>query len=280
MDEQGYHIADARLAAYLDGELPAAETQAVARHVAACGMCRSALDEMKVAQRAVQDLPHPEGREGLWQRVEAELDAVPQRRHAVVRGRPRIVVAAAAVLLVASVAFLAWGLRGGQEDASTLPVVSALAPLDLGVYLSTLDRAGRVPTLPAAYRQRPMSGEEALHTVARSVELDMNALPPTLTFEQAYLIEKEGGPDGFRFAQLIYRHEGRPVLVFCQPRDYAVSFSDFPAEPTTIRSRRCLKVRCGNYRAYSFSTKNATYTVVGQQQDASLQQIVQAMNGS
>ncbi len=220
--------------------------------------------------RALPLLPFP---------VEVEpRPARPPRRKTPVRflrRRSRIGAAASVAFLAVSLAALALLTRDAPSPPETsLPIISASAPFDLGFYLEALDHAGRLPALPPEYRAQRTSDEEALRAVARTVELDLKALPPALRLEEAAVIER----DGFRLAQLVYQHPRGTLLVFAQPRDVAVSFSGFPAETTVIEARRCLAVRCGLYRAYCFSTDETTYTIVGREGDPLIADVFRAIS--
>jgi len=270
------HVADEQLAAFFDGELSPEEYRIVEAHVRTCARCRQVLDDMVLVQKGLRALAVPEPPEDLWYRIDRTPAALRRMRPVrELRRRARAVVAASVALLAVALSVLALLTQDrGQVPAWPLPVVSAEAPFNLGLYLEALDHAGQMPSLPASYQQRQMSDEEALRAVTRTAALDVKALPSALTLEEAYLIEREG----FRMAQLIYRHSRGSVLIFAQPRDYAVSFSGFPAEPVVVEARRCLSVRCGVYRAYCFSTEAATYTVVGRYGDPTVIQIIKTLS--
>jgi hypothetical protein len=125
-----------QLAAYVDGELPAAEAEAFELHLAGCAACRGALHD------ALQLVAIEAGAPARAQRSPAAVGA-PIHRRPLAR-RPAVLVAAAAVILVGIAAGVRRMLR--VPDAPPAPIALALAP----------DRAieGRV-SYPAADRHRP-----------------------------------------------------------------------------------------------------------------------------
>ena len=65
-----------QLTAYLDGQLTAAEREAVRSHVAGCARCRGELDALGRTVYAVADLPRLQAPAGLRDQVMAKLDGV------------------------------------------------------------------------------------------------------------------------------------------------------------------------------------------------------------
>lgn len=299
-------IPEERLAAYFDRELAPDERPAVERHLHVCGLCRRKLDEMALVRSGIRSISSPAPPDALWTAIEDALAAHPRRsgprrghpgwaaerlREAAaparVRPRGRRIAAAAALVAVilTSILLISRSEFSGLEEVASggdvlfsdrdgaLPVLAASAPFNLGPYLQALDRTGRLPSFPDAYRQTPVSASDAIWNVARKVELDWAALPPELVLEGASMIERST----FRMAQLVFSHPGGKVVLFVQPRRYTISFADNPTEPTVIGRRRCLKVRCGDYRAFCFRTSEATYTVVGRYDDPMLEIVYSAV---
>ncbi|MFQ5569518.1 MAG: anti-sigma factor family protein [Rhodothermales bacterium] len=269
------HISDDRLAAYFDGEAPETEALTIEQHVANCGACRQVLDDMALTRNALRAVEVPALSDNVWERVETALEP---RRAAPVLFLSRIsrmAIAAAIVFCMTTFAVLALvDLGGKDEPLSSLPMVSASAPFDLGWYLASLDHAGRLPALPAPFEIKRVSSGEALEAAGVSEDLDLDVLPASLALVEALVIS-----DGaFQLAQLTYQDERGGVLLFCQPRSSPVSFANFPVETTTVGSKPCLSVYCGTYRALSVSTAQGTYTVVGRRNNPMLSQIIETLS--
>lgn len=299
-------IPEERLAAYFDAELSPDEQPAVEHHLHVCGLCRRKVDEMALVRSGMRSISSPAPPDALWTHIEDALAARPRRSGrrrmppqwaaerpreaaAPARTRSRLHRIAAAAALVAvtltSIVLISRsefsGLKkivsGGDvvfsDRDGALPVLAASAPFNLGPFLQELDRTGRLPSFPVAYRQTPVEPSDAIWNIARKVQLDWAALPPDLVLESASMIERST----FRMAQLVFSHPGGKVVLFVQPRRYTISFADNPTEPTVIGRRRCLKVRCGDYRAFCFRTNEATYTVVGRHDDPMLEIVYSAV---
>ncbi len=302
-------IPEQKLAAYFDGELRPDERSVVEGHLRDCGRCRRTVDEMELVRRGVGSISSPKPPEALWtaiedtlcaqprplgerrtplRRVAARLRAAPIRRR--LRSR-RLAVVALLVVTVTSILLISrsdfsslerivpgddsvFSSDGNvwQRDAA-LPVVAASAPFNLGPFLEALDRTNRLTSFPDADEKKTASASDAFADVVRRVELDWAALPSDLVLETASVIERTR----FRMAQLVFSHGDGKVILFVQPRSYTISFADHPTESTVMGRRRCLKVRCGEYRAYCFRTEEATYTVVGRHDDPMLQAVYQAV---
>ncbi len=68
----GSHI-NRELSPYAHGELSAADSERVARHLAACAACRREFEEIKLGIRLAESLPIVLAPAGLWDAVEAQL---------------------------------------------------------------------------------------------------------------------------------------------------------------------------------------------------------------
>ncbi|MCA1643260.1 MAG: FecR domain-containing protein [Acidobacteria bacterium] len=64
------------LSAYAHGELPAAESARVARHLASCARCSAEFEEIKLGIRLVESLPPRAAPAALWGEIEAALAAL------------------------------------------------------------------------------------------------------------------------------------------------------------------------------------------------------------
>lgn len=143
----GRHV-KRRLSAYAHGELPDAESRAVATHLAACAGCRAEFEQIRLGIRLAESLTTCSAPDGLWEGIEAALDRQTARateppgrtvaETAVRGGRAQFYIApkfnlslrlpglkfalAAASLLIVSGICLTWAYlnltRGGWEVAS------------------------------------------------------------------------------------------------------------------------------------------------------------------
>ncbi len=269
------HIPEDRLAAYFDGEVPEAEALTIEQHVATCGACRQGLDDMALTRNALRAAQAPALSGELWQRVETALE--PQRATPVLflHRISRLTIAASIALCLTTLAVFALvNLSDKDKPFSTIPMVSASAPFDMGWYLASLDHTGRLPALPTPFEIERVSSEEALEAAGVSEDLDLDVLPASLSLVDALVIS-----DGtFQVAQLMYQDEHGDVILFCQPRSSPVSFANFLVETTSIGSTPCLSVYCGAYRALSVSTEKGTYTVVGRRNNPVLSQIIETLS--
>ncbi len=143
--EREPHVLGERLGAFLDGELPQAEAEAVRSHLAACPACRTDADALGQAgallRGAVAAEPAPDP-EVVWRAVRARLQTeTPAGAPVPVRARwrppvwlawPRpIVWAAAALVLAAGLALLQmreWAAPSREPAALPPPSLAAGPP--------------------------------------------------------------------------------------------------------------------------------------------------------
>jgi anti-sigma factor RsiW len=71
--------ANARLSAYMDGELTAAERAAVEQHLAACSTCAATLRDLQLISQAVRGFPAPSVDAKLLQKLHKNVDQVGRR---------------------------------------------------------------------------------------------------------------------------------------------------------------------------------------------------------
>lgn len=136
-----------RLSEYLDGELPAAESEALEAHLAVCEHCRETLVGLTAVVERARSLPEREPAVDLWPGIAAGIGG---RRGASVRPiRPRSVrrfsftmpqLAAAALFLMAVSGGAAWLLRPGVPAGNApVPVATGATPAVVRASGSTLD---------------------------------------------------------------------------------------------------------------------------------------------
>jgi ferric-dicitrate binding protein FerR (iron transport regulator) len=111
------------LSAYCLGDLPPGEMRRIADHLARCARCRKEWEEIHFGVLLAQSLPRAAAPEGLWNRIETQLDSQTPTRatQAVVRRsvRLRSVPVLAAVLLIAAGIALLW--RAGPPVSDHRP---------------------------------------------------------------------------------------------------------------------------------------------------------------
>ncbi len=105
---------DTALSAYLDGELPTVEYQAIYHHLQECSDCREDLHELDAARTAVRSLPGLEAPEFL--------DVARARRAPRRFGRPAKVAAAVAGL--AAAVTLTVGIRSANDAPAAIDLAS------------------------------------------------------------------------------------------------------------------------------------------------------------
>jgi predicted anti-sigma-YlaC factor YlaD len=99
-----------RLARYVDGDLPATDSQAIEAHLATCERCRQELDEIRFASRLVRQLAVVKAPSSVWNGIDAAIsDTTGARAPFAI---PRWAIACAMLLVVAGGAY--WWMPGAQ----------------------------------------------------------------------------------------------------------------------------------------------------------------------
>ncbi len=165
-----------RLSEYLDGELDAGERAALELHLATCGDCALALDELRAVIAAAQALEDAPPEHDLWAGIEARLGPVPgstlpepavislsDRRRRFSFTLPQLAAAGIAVVALSSTLVWLVTTRLGGSATTSPPVVAAI-PTTSGVagqpLAAGIPAEGRQPeatTSPAA----PLAGTPA-----------------------------------------------------------------------------------------------------------------------
>ncbi len=113
---------DDRLSAYLDGELDAAERDAVEGYLAESSEWRAERDEVAFARDAVRGLPVHEARPGFWEDVFSPDMAKARARR---RSRlPRLLTTATAAVAVAAVVVAALVIPSPDRVTPQVPALS------------------------------------------------------------------------------------------------------------------------------------------------------------
>ena len=196
-----------RLSEYLDGELAAAEHQALAAHLATCDACTATLAELReVIARAAALTPRPPQAE-LWPAIEPRLDRVTP----VVKGPGTRVerrfsftlpqLAAAGLALIVMSGGAVWVLQHGgaatdlppvaatsEPDASSVPVALADPRYDEAIAdLQQALAAGRAHLDPGTVRILDAN----LETIDKAIEQSRRALAtdPANVYLHSHLAE-------------------------------------------------------------------------------------------
>lgn len=143
-----------RLSEYLDGELPAAEREALDAHLSGCTDCRATLEELRLVAARARSLDDRPPASDLWGGIAARIGASaavrpiassPSVRRALLRRAFTLSVpqlaAAALALIVVSGALVAGWMRGGARTATPLAPVSTRPPGTEVAFAGTLGGA-------------------------------------------------------------------------------------------------------------------------------------------
>lgn len=132
MPSESCSSASLRLSAYLDGELPAAEAEALRAHLRSCAACAAGLEELSSADKALRSAPAAEPPPFFAARVAAAARAM-NEYHGPFRRFLRFPVPAMAALTAFIVfnlftfAFNINAMENGQRRELTRKVVAQLA---------------------------------------------------------------------------------------------------------------------------------------------------------
>jgi hypothetical protein len=102
------------ISAYCHGELSVDESREFSEHILACVRCRSAYEEIKLGIKFAEQLPQLSPSANLWQRIEANIETIPNssqgsRRFSLNSWQTQMAVAAAVLLVVALLGI--WWMR-------------------------------------------------------------------------------------------------------------------------------------------------------------------------
>jgi tetratricopeptide (TPR) repeat protein len=115
------------LSAFVDGDLPAAETQTLRAHLADCPRCTVSLAELRAMSATARTLERPEPPPTLWAAVEGALEKDDRRRHDRPWWLSLPVFGSGALAGAAAVSLIALGLaswrthQAGQSPAGSTP---------------------------------------------------------------------------------------------------------------------------------------------------------------
>jgi len=233
---------EARLDAWLDGRLDAAERRELEEHLAACARCRDQLAALEAAREAVREaLETPPLPPGLEVRILDRLDREDAERRSAPAAPPRWPAAGRWLPVAAGLAaatLLFWFLRGAPEPRTFDPVAAAAeAHAGLAASLPAGLAAGESAVVEARWRDggvdfparvldlgamgialaggdvTPLDGRAAARTVYRGGAGWLVCLMYRGTIAELPAAEEVREQGGFRFH--VYRRDGR-TLVFWQ----------------------------------------------------------------
>jgi hypothetical protein len=115
------HPLPERLSDYLDGDIGAADQQAIAEHLEGCAECAALLTDLRRVVARAQALEDRPPRADLWPGVAAAIGATPPARRRIVFSVPQLLAAGVALMLMTA-AGVGFAMR---RTASTAPLVAA-----------------------------------------------------------------------------------------------------------------------------------------------------------
>ncbi len=270
------HISESELTAYIDGHLDRPDRERIAGHLTWCKTCRREFNELSLGRLAMHALPAPPVPEGIWGRIDEDLDIRPPRRHISIRSGG--IAIAASILLIGLLVTLFTGpdLWNGDDNGTIRPSLAGVAPFDWGIFLYDLDHPDFIQRLGRAYLIRDVSFDEAINLAGISDLEALNRLDDVLEFVSARVLENGESRAGI----LKYMGEPGTVYILVQPRNDAVSFAGFSVEMDIIRDQPCYSVYCTRFRALSFISGGTTYTVVASRASDKIAELVSIVSGS
>jgi len=121
-----------KLSAYVDGELPTPQSDAVRLHLGACGKCAQEYQELSFLWHLVEEIPRVAPRTSLWPSIEERISANGTSFRAFLMWRPYGALASLflAVGLCAGVELGTFVLRKGSPAASPATVAGGSPNFD------------------------------------------------------------------------------------------------------------------------------------------------------
>ncbi len=206
------------LSDYLNGDLQQAERLEVEAHLAACGECRTLLEELRAVVARAGDLEDSAPANDLWTRIAQAIQAVPQEDEQVIDLSARIggshpvevdrrvrlsvtqLVAASVIMIMASGA-IAWSIRpmapqaGAVAGAETSAVVLPASLADRPALAGYTQEVAQLEALIADHRDELAPNtvrilEKNLAIIDRAIEESSEALAADPGNE--YLLEHLG----------------------------------------------------------------------------------------
>ena len=167
MDKMSCQRIQPHLLALIEGELKQRKREKVARHVAACPACASAMHSLRQTLRVVQTIDVPEPSPAFWQEFGTALHQRIRREEAAHQGRrhwqlwelfrlpkPALAAVAVSLILVGSLPFLSGHLNqqriprmilSGRDEVSLAANLDFLKHLDLLEEVDVLEQLDPSP---------------------------------------------------------------------------------------------------------------------------------------
>jgi hypothetical protein len=117
-----------KLSAFVDGDLPAAETQAVRAHAAGCPRCRALCAELSATVAAARALDRPEPPPTLWAAVEGALAEHDRPWWLTLRLFGTGALAGAAAVSIVALGLASWRTHRAAFLVTAPPAIAAAAP--------------------------------------------------------------------------------------------------------------------------------------------------------
>lgn len=184
-----------QFSAYLDGELPPEEAQAVSRHVEGCAECARELDDLRRTIEALAEWPVLKAPEGLKAKILAKLEVESGSGKGRAVSRMRSLWPAAAAIIVA--VLLAWqgGMFNSRKLAGRTEVASARKQIALDEEMPDLSTARKkgirsAPTMSAALPEKSDAGKNIIFNTRRTKDKVIR--------DRDFAFKEEGGQGGPR----------------------------------------------------------------------------------
>lgn len=252
------------LSAYYDGELSPGLRSSVAEHLPVCSQCMEELDIFRELSVMAKRLADPRPPEGLWKRIESELDAQAASTTVDVYAAPRERPSwkwRVAPFVTAAVIMTAIGVVWITSRTWHAPDHDRQLAADFGEYLNRFadDPDGAQQVLLTKYQGQAVSlPEAARHLGHRPVVPE--ELPNRYSLDAVYVLRM---PDCICVQSLYRRDDGEVFAVFEHAGREPAWFGDRPRITARFNGHPCDVVQLRDRLAASWKEGSRYFTVVG-----------------